>query len=214
MRALMQALAAQAVTQGSFERLGTLTGYDPAGQTAKVRIEPEGMETGWIRLAAPAVGQGWGIVAGPQIGDEVIVGFENGELNGGIVLARLFNDAHPPLAVPSGEFWLVHRSGSLLKFLNDGSVMLTAAGEATFQATRHRFIGPVAMDHTLQVARQITGQGGMAVSGGAGAAVQINGDMQTSGSISADGDVLAAGKSGAHHTHHENGAGSETGGPN
>ncbi|MBV8049005.1 MAG: phage baseplate assembly protein V [Paludibacterium sp.] len=214
MRALIQALSAQAATQGGFERLGTLTSYDPANHAVKVLIQPEGFETGWIRLAAPAVGRGWGILAGPQIGDEVAVGFENGDMNGGVVLARLFNDSNPPPSVPSGEFWLLHQSGSLLKFHNDGSVELTAAAGATYRATQHHFVGPVQMDNTLQVTQQIVGQGGMAVSGGSGAAMQVSGDMHSSGKISADGDVLAAGKSGASHTHHENGAGSNTSGPN
>jgi hypothetical protein len=36
--------------------------------------------------------------------------------------------------VPSGEFWLVHQSGSYLKFTNDGDVLMNAARNMTLSA--------------------------------------------------------------------------------
>jgi hypothetical protein len=42
---------------------------------------------------------------------------------------RFYNDEDKPPPCPSGEFWLVHQAGSMLKFHNDGSVELVAAGD-------------------------------------------------------------------------------------
>jgi hypothetical protein len=35
---------------------------------------------------------------------------------------KFFNNSIQPLEVPSGEFWLVHKSGQYFKLLNDGTI--------------------------------------------------------------------------------------------
>lgn len=114
-------------------RTGTITGYDPDNGVVKVAIQPEGRETNWIPLDCPGVGNGWGVQIGPQIGDEVTVSFDSSDPNLGRVTARHTNSQNQPLPVPSGEIWAVHKSGSLLKFHNDGSVELAA--NTTLNAT-------------------------------------------------------------------------------
>ena len=52
-----------------------------------------------------------------------------GNPNMGFVCLRFFNDDYRPLAVPSGELWLVHQSGAYLKLTNDGKVSINAAAE-------------------------------------------------------------------------------------
>ena len=132
-------------------RKGTITGYD-GRYSVKVMIQPDGFETGWIQLDALGVGNGWGVAVGPQIGDEVSVSFDSGDMNLGHVTARHFNDVSVPMAVPSGETWIVHQSGALLKFLNDGSVSLHSTVAISYDAPQHIFTGgPVTMDHTLTV---------------------------------------------------------------
>jgi hypothetical protein len=54
--------------------------------------------------------------------------------NAGFVVQKFFSTSAQPLAVPSGELWMVHKSGSLFKFHNDGSVELTAATKLRFVA--------------------------------------------------------------------------------
>lgn len=132
-------------------RTGTISSYDPGSHMVKVQIQPEGFETGWIQLNALGVGSGWGVVSGPQVGDEVTVSFDNGDPNLGRITGRHFSDAAPPPAVPSGETWIVHKSGSLLKFHNDGSVEIEAAGGMTYTATLHQFHGPIAVDSDVTV---------------------------------------------------------------
>ncbi len=60
----------------------------------------------------------------------------------------------------------------------------------------------------LNVAGLITGNGGLAVSGGGGAAVTVSGNMSLQGQIDASSDVVAGGISLMTHTHKEQGDGS------
>jgi phage baseplate assembly protein V len=206
MKHLMNAMAAQALrAQGGFSgtRQGLITGYDPDTYSIKVTIMPEQMETGWIPLATPWAGNGWGFAAGPVEGAQIEVNFDSGAIGDGLAGGQFFNDTDRCPGPPSGELWLVHQSGSLLKFHNDGSVELTATASITYTATEHTFHGPVTMDKTLQVTQQITGQGGMAVSGGSGAAMQVIGDMTSSGTITGATDVVGGGKSLKTHTHND-----------
>lgn len=152
-------------------RTGTITSYDPDNGVVKVAIQPEGRESNWMKLDCPGVGNGWGVQIGPQIGDEVTVSFDSSDPNLGKVTARHTNSLNLAMPVPSGEIWLVHQSGSLLKFNSDGSVTLSAVAAVgvhsdtviNYDAPHHTFTGgPVTMDHTLTV----TDSAGIVVSGG------------------------------------------------
>ena len=46
-------------------RRGTVTAYDPSKYAVKVRIQPEGFETGFIQIGAEWAGNGWGVFYGP-----------------------------------------------------------------------------------------------------------------------------------------------------
>lgn len=138
MQGLLNAMRLQAMLAGGSRvstLMGTVKGYNPANYCAKVMIQPENIESGWLPIASPWVGNGWGMAAPPTDGDVVTVVCQEGDINAGIISLRLFGDnARPPSVqsggtttyAPSGEFWLVHQSGSLLKFHNDGSVELTS----------------------------------------------------------------------------------------
>lgn len=166
MSALGDLLNAQRQYQDSgatYSRSGTISGYDPGSHCVKVTIQPDGYDTGWIQLSALGVGNGWGVMTGPQIGDEVSVTFDGGDPQLGKVTGRYFNDDRPPPPVPAGETWIVHQSGSLLKFNTDGTVTLHSAVSISYDAPAHHFTGgPVTMDHTLTV----TDSTGVVVSGG------------------------------------------------
>lgn len=131
MRQLIAAMQQQMDQGGTFPRSGVISGYDPSSYAVKVDIMPEGYTTGWIQLDAPGVGNGWGVAIGPQLGDEVTVTFENGDPKLGRVTSRHFNDVNQPIGPPSGEVWITHKTGSLLKFHNDGSVELASTANLT-----------------------------------------------------------------------------------
>lgn len=66
---------------------------------------------------------------------------------------------------------------------------------------------------TLTVDKMITGKGGLAVSGGSGAAVSVTGDMNLQGQVDASGDVKAGGISLMNHVHTEQGDGADVSKP-
>jgi uncharacterized protein involved in type VI secretion and phage assembly len=112
-------------------RRGTITAYDPSKYAAKVRIQPEGYETGFLQIGAEFVGNGWGLLLGPSIGDEVEVNFQEDGKNAAYIGSRFYGDEAPPMAVASGEAWLVHKSGAFIKLTNDGKMSLRdASGSA------------------------------------------------------------------------------------
>jgi len=221
-------------------RVGNVTSYDPNTYSAKVMLQPEGIETGWLPILTNWSGNGWGLFSPPTSGDMVHVEFRSADVDAGQIVGRFFNDQERPLPAPSGEFWLVHKSGSLLKFHNDGNVELvteqdlratvgrnanvtvannatvSVGGTASYTATQHQFSGPVTMDSTLAVAGGAALNGGFSAKAGSGggAAGTITGDMHATGTVTGDVDVVAAGKSGKSHTHRENGAGNNTNSPN
>lgn len=108
-------------------RFGTIDSYNKKTFSVKVLIQPEGVITGWIPLGTPWVGNGWGMFAAPSIGDLVRVDFAGGDPDAGLASLRAYSDVNVPLGVESGEFWLIHKSGSGLKFHNDGSVDVISA---------------------------------------------------------------------------------------
>jgi uncharacterized protein involved in type VI secretion and phage assembly len=195
----MSQRAALAMLDLTTPRTGTITSYDPAKHAVKVQIQPEGVEVaGWIPLGAAGVGNGFGIVCGPNMGDMVQVTFDSASPNAPRITGRFFSNVNVPPNVPSGETYIVHQSGSFLKFHNDGSVEMNAAAGATYAATSHTFTGPVTMNDTALVKKTITGQGGIAVSGdnGTGNASTVNGNFATTGTITNNGKSI-----GSTHTH-------------
>lgn len=132
MSALANAMRLQAAMERSTDaktRKGIVSSYNPNTYSVKVRIQPENVETGWLSLAAAAVGNDWGVIFAPSIGDQVDVHFEEGNANSGFVCSRFFDDQDRPMAVPSGEFWMVHKTGSFLKFTSDGKISVNGAAE-------------------------------------------------------------------------------------
>jgi hypothetical protein len=117
---------------------GVVTSYDPNRYAAKVFIMPEGSfpdetgeieESGWIPVNTSWSGNGWGMFCPPSPGDQVTIQFIEGDTTSAEIVGRVFDVAHLPLNVPSGEFWLVHASGTFLKLTNDGKVSLNSSAE-------------------------------------------------------------------------------------
>lgn len=205
----MRAQAQMAQGEKTTHRVGQVTAYDPNKYAVKVKMWPDTQESlGWIPLASTYIGAGWGLVAGPSIGDQVIIAFDREDQDAGVVIGRFFTDVEQPPAAPSGEFWLVHKSGSLLKFHSDGSVELKASAGITYTATQHHFVGPVQIDNTLNVNQTISGEGGMSISGdnGSGHASTVTGNTNFVGGVTANGHDIGS-------THqHINSGGSGLGG--
>src|SRR5580658_4011091 len=100
-------------------RIGIVDTYDPNLYCAKVLIQPENVLTGFLPISTEWVGNGWGLVCPPSSGDVVDVHFQENGKNAGYISKRFYSGVtQPPMAggagAPSGEFWLVHQSGTLI----------------------------------------------------------------------------------------------------
>lgn len=72
----------------------------------KVRYvwEEENHESYWARLAMPMAGNGYGVVTIPEVGDEVLVGFDRDDPRHPIVLGAVYNGKDkPPVANNDGK---------------------------------------------------------------------------------------------------------------
>lgn len=119
--------------------LGVVTGYDPVNFIATVELYPadedsQSLETGWIPVFSPMVGNGWGIFAPPNIGDIVEVNYQEGSQQNAYVGLRSFTNLSPPLPVPSGELWLVHKTGAAIKLTNNGILSIFSTVEIDITA--------------------------------------------------------------------------------
>lgn len=127
----MRLQALRAAGENISSRLAEITSYDPSNYAVVATIQPEGIKTGWMPLACAWVGNGWGMFCPPSIGDLVDVHFIDSDLQAGFAQQRFFTTANRPLSVPSGEFWLVHKTGSFFKLTNDGKATFSDAHGAS-----------------------------------------------------------------------------------
>ena len=166
-------------------RYGTVSSFNPADYTVKVQIQPEGTQTGFIPLTAPWVGNNFGAVFGPQVGDQVLVHFVDGNLQASIAGGRTFSNAALPPPVQSGQAAIVDSHGAYVRLNNDGTITAGAPTSITLTAPNAYLHG------NLTVSQNLTVQGNQSNSG----------TIAASGTISSSTDVVANGKSGHGHTH-------------
>jgi phage baseplate assembly protein V len=105
-------------------KFGTVTSVNFQNATARVVIQPEGVLSGWLPVLSQWVGNGWGMGCPPNPGDQVLLVPQEGDMEQGIIIGRSFSTKQVPPAVPAGEFWLVHETGSCLKLCKDGTIQI------------------------------------------------------------------------------------------
>jgi hypothetical protein len=136
----MRQEAQRATADISLPRAAIVTGsIDPARYSARVLLQPEGTLTGYLPIASQWVGNGWGMFCLPSPGDVVDVIFQQGGSGAGVIVGRQFNAKAQPVPTTPGEFWIVHQSGSTIKFTNAGDIIISAARDLNLHAGR-RFI--------------------------------------------------------------------------
>jgi uncharacterized protein involved in type VI secretion and phage assembly len=136
------------------EKHGLVTSYDPKLHLAKVMFQPQGQESGWIPIETGHIGAGYGIATGLQpgdgksTGDQVVVRFQEGDVEAGKIVQRVHSDNDKPPEVQSGESMIYTRfqksdggsnsaqgaqggTGQQIYFKNDGSLTLTDGNGAT-----------------------------------------------------------------------------------
>lgn len=91
--------------------VGLVTNNDDPDKLGRVRVKfpgLDGLEGWWARIATVHAGKDRGLLMLPKVGDEVLVGFENGDLRKPYVVGSLFNGKDTPgeMADKDGSFWL------------------------------------------------------------------------------------------------------------
>ena len=110
------------------DRHATVEGVNPNDHTVRVRIQPEGILTGWIPLNSVAVGPA-AIVCPASAGDQVIVSPAEGDADSWRVTSRVFDTTSPPQQGPTtgqpvqpGEIGIF--AGSAYLHMSGGKVFL------------------------------------------------------------------------------------------
>jgi phage baseplate assembly protein gpV len=136
------------------ERHGLVTSYDPNNYLAKVAFMPEGQESGWLPIETGHIGNSYGVAVGLQpgdgkkTGDQVVVRFQEGDVESGKIVQRVHSDSDTPPTVQSGELVLWTKfqnsgggqdsaqggqggTGQKIYLKNDGSISFTDGNGAT-----------------------------------------------------------------------------------
>lgn len=121
---LIQREIRRAMNTHAQPRAGLVTSYDEKAHAVKVKLMPEGKETGWIPVGSMQVGNGFGIAIGPNIDDQFMVGFHEGDINSPFIMARMFSDKDKAPEVKAGEITIMHKSKSALHFDKDGQIKI------------------------------------------------------------------------------------------
>lgn len=106
-------------------RFGEVTSADAARHAVRVRLQPEGVLSGWLPVTSPWVGAGWGVFCLPSPGDQVLVLAQEGDAEHGVVVGGCFSDRRLAPAGVVGELVLRHASGASLRLAADGTVRVT-----------------------------------------------------------------------------------------
>ena len=200
-------------------RLGTIAEVDGD----RVRVQSGKITTDWLRWLTHRAGNAatwWQ----PSVGEQVMILSPAGDLAAGIVLPAIYSDAHPaPEETPS-----VHTThypdGAVVSYdfathaleaalPGGGSAVLTAPGSVTVNSDAITLNAPqTTCTGQLLVKQLITGQGGIAISDGAGggATATISIPLHVTKDITTDKDVKAGNISLQGHHHTEQGDGAPT----
>jgi phage baseplate assembly protein gpV len=139
-----------AATQGqsyAFSRIAWVKDFDPTTNTVKVAYfntltNDWDLLSGWLPILSPSLGKGddseagsgttWGFVHPPNINEQVVVISRGGDFTNGIVTGALFSDVVPPpnpdgTFTQMGEFLWCHKTGTYVKFLNNGDIFIYVA---------------------------------------------------------------------------------------
>jgi uncharacterized protein involved in type VI secretion and phage assembly len=149
--------------QTSFRRDGLVVGLvtqigNSEGSPGDIKVKYPGIDdqlaSGWARMVSVGGGNKKGVTFMPEVNDEVIVGFENGDPRRPVILGAVFNgkDSQPAFAVESSMVnsrQITSRLGHAVEF-GDGTapdkqyISLTLAGGATsVMMSKKEFIAQV-----------------------------------------------------------------------
>ncbi|WP_051230738.1 type VI secretion system Vgr family protein [Epilithonimonas caeni] len=121
----------EAIPMGEEQPARVIDNDDPSGM-GRVRVqfpwqEEKNQMTPWIRLIQPHSGSGKGFHFIPEIGEEVLVGFESQNAEKPFVIGTHYNGSETSgYATSDNSIKAIHtRSGHIVKFTEDESIIIT-----------------------------------------------------------------------------------------
>lgn len=148
---VMQKVAEQEARKIYTNELGIVTSVFPHASDSdkdnyqcsvklKNRKQPDGSDFELRRV--PVATQHIGLANIPNVGDLVVIGFINGDLNAPVILGRLYNDEDMPPQNDAGQLILTQldslsitlNSGTKIEIDADGNVNIEAAGDVTINS--------------------------------------------------------------------------------
>jgi len=133
-------------------RYATVQSYDPTNAAVKVMIQPDGVLSGWVPLPAIGVGAN-AVIAGPNVGDQVIIGAMEGAGEQYVVLARVFDSVGMPPTSP-GTMKPVE-SGEVGIFGPNGSYLHMAGGQIYASCTTFALTGTLAVTGKITATQDV-----------------------------------------------------------
>lgn len=223
----------------SLIKLGEISSIDPARGTARVVFDDEDSIVSYDLPVLQRNSLKNHDYAMPDVGEDAIVLFFGEGQEDGVILGSIYAGEVTPPESTENRRTVVFDDGTRICYdreehkltvtiegteivfnRQDGSITVPNAVTINCTTATVNASSSVTLDTpktyitgVLNVAGLITGSGGLAVSGGSGAAVTVSGNMSLQGQIDASNDVTAGGISLMGHTHTEQGDGAETSGP-
>lgn len=202
-------------------RIGSVAAVDLASDPPSIQVDigtdEEPHLTAWLPWMTRRAGRTrkW---SPPDVNEQVVILSPGGELAQGVVVpGAIFSTLFPANGTAQDLERTTYPDGSVVEYdsathhltvtVGTGQVTVNCDTATVNAATKVEMATPLVhctqnlvVDGTALVKQQLTGQGGMAISGGTGATVAGNMAI-TGGNVSTDGDVTAGTISLKHHGH-------------
>lgn len=197
---------------------GIVTSTDPVNHAAKVAVQPEGVESGWLPVAALAAGD-IRIARLPNIGEHVLLVPIEGDAEHMQINAFQYDTVvTPPVSPQTGK---PAQAGELLIMAgcgappsgNQNGTGSQSAGAAIQNAPWWHMTAQGLYSGAGQTTESLTNSGVIWKVGGMTMTLNASGVAVTGGKITSDQDVFAAGISLKSHIHTNGNNGNNTGAP-
>jgi uncharacterized protein involved in type VI secretion and phage assembly len=189
--------------------IGVVTNNKDPNGLGRVKVAlpwmSEEVESDWARMATPMAGAGRGIYFLPEVGDEVLVAFEQGNPEIPYVLGGLWNGPEaPPVSNADGENnvrVIQSRSGGMIRFTDtqdsEKIEIIDASGNNTIVIDTAHEVITITSAGDLQIVAN-SGKGKLTLSGQnveitAEQAVKVSGlqvGLKATGELSAEGNLV------------------------
>ena len=145
--------------------IGIVTNNNDPDKLGRVKVKfpqlGDQIESAWARVTTPSSGKGRGIMMIPQVNEEVVVAFEQGDTRRPFVLGSLYNGKTPPgdkMAYKDGSFAL--KSDKAMHLHSKGLMEVVVGGNSKFITSGKHFWdvdGDTKFTHKGGIAWDVTG---------------------------------------------------------